>query len=99
MKLNEKQLRQLVRGVLTEGMGGESVQDALYGDLMSFCEAFQAECMADYDPRDPVQAEYGRDAWQEQCEEASLDLENQISRAVDIVYQNLHNGEYGGDIE
>lgn len=96
-KLNKGQLRQLVRGVLREQRVTAGVQDAMYGEMLQFCESFTAHVQDEYDPRDPVQSEYGLSAWNEQCEEAALELENKIAMALDTVWENLHNGDYAGE--
>lgn len=52
------------------------------------------EWESQYDEGNPVQSEYGEEAWEDQVSRAALMLVSEIEEAIERVAADLHNAEF-----
>lgn len=73
----------------------ESATDESYTECEDFAQSIANMWIGEYDPADPVMAEFGEDAWVAQCHNAAEELTEECNMLVSKINEKLHNGEYG----
>jgi len=96
MKISKEQLKKIIMKEVRALR--ESSADALSQDVGMHVNTLTDEIadvwIDEYDEDDPVMAEYGADAWVEQCQNAVLALNDEIRTLVDKIHNDLHDGQF-----
>lgn len=111
MKKTIKLDRNMLRGLIKEAIQGRQPGSPLWEmpgprrmpfepqgvDLHAWRDQWADAMKASYSTDDPVMAEYGEAAWEQQCEDAASDLYDGLESAVAEAEARLTGGSYWRD--
>ncbi len=105
IKLNQAQLRGLIKEAIQSREPGSALwsppreprkmmKESAEAVVDQVGEALGEYFRAQFDPNDPVQAEYGPDAWSVQVDVAVDHVVSALIEKIEEVESRLHNGEF-----